>query len=151
MSETIVTYDTSESTHAINPNEEIKKMVKKTNAFLRSYIKISTDLQTNEIIHEENRLFTNTLQYITIFITENKHAISKMSERFLPEAEINYVSGKSEEYFIIRTKEGGLLRVPKPKDPLMELKKLGEKIQTRPLVEIKKELRQTLEEEIGGK
>jgi len=146
MSETMLMYE-FESTSTISQNGEIQNIVNTTNTFLRRYIQILANLQISEIMKEENRFFLNMIQYISTFLTENPDTISKILEKLVPEIEINYISGKSDEYFMIWTKEG-LLRVPKPKNPLTELKKLGEKLPNKPLTEIKKEIFKDVLEEI---
>lgn len=53
--------------------------------------------------------------------------------------EIKYESGCRDEYYTIKTKDG-LLNVPKPRDALLELKRLGEQLPAKSLSEVKDEI-----------
>jgi len=52
---------------------------------------------------------------------------------------IKYESGCRDEYYTIKTKDG-LLNVPKPRDALLELKRLGEQLPAKSLSEVKGEI-----------
>lgn len=72
----------------------------------------------------------------------------KKREYEIPTLKIDYVSGYSDEYDIIETREG-LLKVSLPKDPLIELEELGKGLQKRSLSEAKEEIRKIMEDEFS--
>jgi len=63
----------------------------------------------------------------------------KIREYEIQKYEIKYESGCRDEYYTIKTKDG-LLKVPKPRDALLELKRLGEQLPTKSLSEVKEEI-----------
>lgn len=64
---------------------------------------------------------------------------TKIREYEIQKYEIKYESGCRDEYYTIKTKDG-LLNVPKPRDALLELKRLGEQLPTKSLSEVKEEI-----------
>ncbi len=63
----------------------------------------------------------------------------KIREYEIQKYEIKYESGCRDEYYTIKTKDS-FLKVPKPRDALLELKRLGEQLPTKSPSEVKEEI-----------
>ena len=94
------------------------------------------------------------LEYPSFLLILNKQRALKFQLVIFPkiptitEYRVGYKFGSSDDYYMIK-KGNELLKIPKPRNPLLELEHLGENLPTKPISDIKKEIMNTIRKELG--
>jgi len=119
--------------------KNIDKMIKSVPKYIKYQPRlreIDTGFENNELNKQIKEII---IYYIASLLAKNKNDLFRFLESLIPEKDIKYASGKSNRYFVIKTKEG-LVRIPKPKDPLLEFKEIGKKLSGKSLIKLRKEI-----------